>query len=254
MGVPDHLVRGMIRRTGPDRMSCLLTLRMSLRSGWQSRRRGCVGRCATTAGPGLPRPCRAATAPIRRVGNPGRVLPATTATRRRPPVVDVRQRRGVRGPEYAWANSTPTGRTGLTRRKRPLSERPEARILPPRRGAAGPGIWLASGAGLTCGSIRPTRRVRNLNRPFCQVPRASRPAPLPLRPDAALGESVGQGRVPAFLGPSGGPVTPCHRPGAPQSGNQRVRSCSMRRSSLSTALACSSSGPARLLPGSGANG
>ena len=40
---------------------------MSLRSGWRSRRRGCAGRCATTAGPGLPRPWRAATAPIRRV-------------------------------------------------------------------------------------------------------------------------------------------------------------------------------------------
>lgn len=32
-------------------------LRMSLRSAWQSRRRGCAGRCAATAGPGLPRPC-----------------------------------------------------------------------------------------------------------------------------------------------------------------------------------------------------
>ncbi|MEV2271360.1 hypothetical protein [Nonomuraea africana] len=37
---------------GPQKAT---TLRMTLRSGWRSRRRGCAGSCATTAGPGLPR-------------------------------------------------------------------------------------------------------------------------------------------------------------------------------------------------------
>ncbi len=68
-----------------------------------------------------------------------------------------------------------------------------------------------------------------------------------------LGAGVGFGHAVTSPG-RGGPVAPCHRPGAPQSGNQRVRSCSMCRSSLSTALTWSSRGLSRLFPGSGANG
>jgi hypothetical protein len=45
-----------------------------------------------------------------------------------------------------------------------------------------------------------------------------------------------------------------HRPGAPQSGNQRVRSCSTRSSSATTPLIWSSSALSRLSPGSGAKG
>lgn len=37
---------------GPQKAT---TLRMTLRSGWRSRRRGCAASCATTAGRGLPR-------------------------------------------------------------------------------------------------------------------------------------------------------------------------------------------------------
>ena len=49
---------------------------------------------------------------------------------------------------------------------------------------------------------------------------------------------------------------PGHRPGAPQIGNQRLRSCSIRRSSASAALICSSSALSRCWPppASGAKG
>ncbi len=51
---PRQPVPGVADPPATDRLT---TLRMRLRSRWQSRRRGCAGRCATTAGPGLPRPC-----------------------------------------------------------------------------------------------------------------------------------------------------------------------------------------------------
>lgn len=50
--------------------------------------------------------------------------------------------------------------------------------------------------------------------------------------------------------------SPAHRPGAPQIGNQRPRSCSIRRSSVSAALICNSSALSRRWPSpaSGAKG
>ncbi len=108
-------------------------------------------------------------------------------------------------------------------------------------GRGSPGTTPPAGTGAPPDSYRAYRDVYKR-----QSGSAATAASGPSRPGGRSGTRAGSERG----------VAGSHRPGAPHTGNQRPRSCSIRRSFPSVAFSCSSSAVSRrsAAPGSGANG